>query len=460
MPSPFHGIDLASTALRSMQRALDTTGHNIANVNTRGFSRQVVDFSPTSPMYFYSNGRQALGTGVTITSVNRVRDLFLDQRMRDSNSELGRFGTLRANLSAIEGIYNEPSDDGIQAALDGFFDAWSAFGSNPSEHANRMQVRLAGERLSGRIQTASEQLQTAHDQAGVEIGATIRRINELGATIHDLNTEIRHARAMGGEPNDMLDKLGVALEELSGLTNAEVRYSDDGTAIVSISQFLLVGPADHFTLPSTYDAETQTIQAGGMNVNIRSGELAGLMQSMQRTKNEQANLDALANALVTQVNAVHRTGINAAGTTNVDFFQAAVPGPTTASEFRLSDAVIADMANIASGTSGNAGDGGLALSLSNMRSASQAALGNRTFGAYYRDVVTAVGEDAAYYELSEETQVSISGQLDAQREQISGVSLDDEMANMLRFQRSYQAAAKALTIFDQVTEDLINMVRR
>jgi flagellar hook-associated protein 1 FlgK len=170
-------------------------------------------------------------------------------------------------------------------------------------------------------------------------------------------------------------------------------------------------------------------------------------------------LDSIANELLTQINSVHATGTNPLGNTGVNFFNDSNP-QSGAIDLDLDAAIAADPDAIVSSVTGTPGDGGLALSLSRLRDQTIGALGGKTFGRYFQAMVSDVGTRVAYWESELQTQSAVSDQIDAQVQAVSGVSLDDEMANMLRFQRSYQAAAKALTIFDQIAEDLINMVRR
>lgn len=462
MPSPFHGIEMAGRALRSFQRALEVSGHNVANVNTKGYSRQAVDFVTTDPTTLYFHGRHSLGTGVTIASIGRIRDAYLDERARGAVSDQGRFGTYSSKLVDIEGISGEPGETGIANALDKFFDAWSAYGSNPNQVGNRTQVKLAGQTLALRVRRTYSELDTMSDQIQVEAEGIVNRINELGEQIHALNGQIRESTATGAQPSDLLDQRDTALEELSSLANVNVSMQTDGTVTVAVGKLQLVGGAAAFAMPATFDAANQGLVGGGVAYPIRSGKLAGLLQSMDRVAAEKTQLDTLANNLRSQVNTLHETGTNANGTTGVMFFNDVTPpaAQTGAIDFDLSAAILASDANISSGTSGDAGDGGLALSLSGLRNASVGALGNRTFAAFYRDGVAELGADAAYFHNALSTTEAILEQIDSQRQAVSGVSLDDEMANMLRFQRSYQAAAKVMTIFDQSTQDLINMLQR
>lgn len=459
MPGAFHGIDIASRALRSFQRALDVTGNNIANVNTKGYSRQTVDFAETDPLRFWSNGPQYLGSGVTIASLNRVRDLILEEQLLGAESDLGRHATLAAELIRLGEVYGEPRADGIADALNKFFDAWSGLASNPGDAALRTKVQHAGATLAQRVRGAYRQFLTTESQLDLGVRATIARVNEIGVQLAKLNGEIRHATAANGQPNQMLDQRDLLLEELSQLVDVQTVRATDGTIAVHINQFTLVMDSTAKTLPDTYDPVTQTVSDAQGTYLIRSGKLAGQFQSLVRTRTEMDNLDLLANTLRTQVNSLHRTGLNRLGNTNVDFFNDGTP-QTGAVDFDLSAAVKANPDEIATGTSGDPGDNGLALSLSLLRSQTLSALGSRTFGEYFIGIATKLGQDGTRAQGEQSTAESVVTQVENQRQSISGVSLDDEMASMLRFQRSYQAAARLLSVLDQVTEDLLGMVRR
>lgn len=467
MPGPFFGIGIASNALRSFQRALDITGHNIANVNTPGYSRQVVDFGTQDLQGFWSNGRQWMGSGVGITSVNRIRDMFLDARMREGQADLGRYQMLAGSLKQIEGVFNEPSDNGISSALNKFFDAWSGLASNPNDPGAKLQVKLAGETLAGRVRSTYGELNRMSDQITGQIGATVDEINGLATEIQTLNDEIRQAAVQGGPPNDLLDRRDAAIERLSGLANVNTRTFEDGTVAVYVGQHTLVEPASPPNpLPTTFDASTGRLGTPPNHVDITGGRLRGLLDASFKIEGSATvpglknQLDNLANTLRTEVNGLHKTIADPLDTTERFFNDSTPPaGQTGAIDFDLTGAIKSDPSKIIAGI-GGPGDGSIALKLSGLRDARLPALGNKTIQGFYRDGIADLGRESRLYTDRLTTRQAVVGQIDSQRQSVMGVSLDDEMANMLRFQRSYQAAAKVLTIFDQVTEDLIGMLRR
>jgi flagellar hook-associated protein 1 FlgK len=450
---------MTSHALRMFQRALDTTGHNIANVNTAGYSRQTVEFKTQVPIPFYSNKWHSLGQGVALSAIVRARDGYLEQSARNNASTMGKFSTLATALKGIEAMYNEPGESGIAVALDRFFDSWSALGSNPGDSASRIQVQNAGVLLTSRVRNAYGQMVGLEGHLTTEADAAVARINQLGANIADLNLQIKRYTNSGGSPNDMLDQRDAAVRELSSLIDTHVERFEDGSYAVYVAGHTLVDQAGARPMPTTYDPVTSSFVASGVTYTVKSGALSGLFQSMASVTAQKSQLDALANELRTQFNTLHQTGIDQDGNTGNMFFNDALP-QTGAIDFNLSAAVLASPRAIAAGVTGEPGDGGLALSLSQLRDTQLAALGNRTFQGYYLDNVGQLGSQAAYYEAAVATEQAVGEQIENQVQAVSGVSLDDEMAEMMRYQRSYQAAARALTVFDQVTEDLIEMLRR
>lgn len=463
MPGAFHGINLSSNALRAFQRALDTTGHNIANVNTPGYSRQVVGYSQQEPTPFWASNKPfLLGNGVALSTISRVRDMFLGARQLQTTAEQGRLGTLHTSLSQIEAMFQEPGGTGINDALTGFFNAWSNLSSNPNEPGNRVAVQIAGQALTGKVRGAYQDLLSLQTQQTAAIGQTMQAIDSLAGQINQLNSQIRQQTAEGTTPNDLMDRRDEALRQLSELTNIQTAQFPDGSITVNIGGFQLVDQYSSHAFPrASYDPNAMTFTDGTNTFNLRGGQLGGSFQALASVRDAMSKLDSLANNLRTEVNSIHASGTNPLGQTGVQFFGDVVPPAlqTGAIDFDLSAAVKADPNAIVSSATGLAGDGGLALSLSRLRDVSISGLGSRTFSRFYGDMVGDIGRQTASAKADLDTQQSISDQIANQIQSVSGVSLDDEMANMLRYQRSYQAVARALNVFDQVTEDVINMIR-
>lgn len=464
-----------TTALRTFQRQLEVTGNNIANVDTPGFSRRTVDLVENEPTLFQQGGMQSLGNGVNIASLNRIRDMFLEGRRVGAGSDQGRYEAHDLGMKRIETLFPEPGPNGIATAIDRFFNAWSGLSSNPSDTGARTEVQLAGRQLTDRVRGTYSSLVALENQQNQAIAETVSGIQKDMDEIAFLNQEIRNRQTTGAEPNELLDRRDVAVRSLSSKIGITVNQFPDGSYVIASNGRPLVEATGARQLPTTFDASTYALTDPTMPVSVRSGSLAGLMDNLNRIQAYKSQLDTLANSLRTEVNTVHGSGTNSYGATGLRFFKdVPVTLPATpqtgAIDFALDTAGVtgppsspgvgSDARAIASGSTGTAGDGGVARSLSQLRESPITALGNVSFSRYYQDFVGQMGRDASYADSSLQTQTAVITQIDNQIQSVSGVSIDDEMANLMRFQRSYQAAARALSMMDQVMEELLNMVAR
>lgn len=456
MPSAFHGIYSASSALRAFQRAIDVTGHNIANVNTRGYSRQTVDLTPREGITFWQQGIKVVGSGVSITSINRIRDVLLDRSASKNLSQLGYAETMAQNLDAASSVYGEPSEDGIASALGKFFDAFAALGSDPSKSANRIQARQAADTLASRIRSAAEGLQDLEASIKEAAGSDFARANDLIRQISDLNREIVEAKGGGGAPNDMLDARQNALDDLSKLMKLETFEHASGAIVVSSGGLALVEVAGYSEMPEALNPASLVFDPVQAGTAFRSGSLKGHVESLAEVGRQQASLDDLANQLRTSVNGLSTTAVTLSGQTGISLFD---PAGVGALSLDLSAEVKASADAIGAGTSGLPGDGGVARAISELRSSGMAALAGKTFEDYFGDAVAALGADASAAIAMADSEGLVSQQIEAQRQAVSGVNLDEEFADMIRLQRSYQAAARTLNVADQMTEELLGLIR-
>lgn len=456
MPGSFYGINLAARSLRAFQHGLDVTGHNIANANTAGYTRQALDLNSLSGSRVYGVHPFSVGGGVDIGSVNRVRDQFLDARRQSAESQLTKSDTLQTTVGAIQGVLNEPGASGVSAALGKFFDAWSGLAGNASDSGTRIQVQQAGQTLVSRIKDAFVQIEQQASNNTGNVNLTLDRVDELAGQISTINVSIQEAFANGAMPNDLLDQRQQMINELDQLADVHTDDTANGGILISIGGFSLVDGAGSHAVPRGFDPVTsRLIDSNGHTFQISGGSLSAFMTSEARIKDAMTQLNTLANTLRTEVNTIHATGTNLLGGSGINFFNTG----TGAGDLALDDKILADPKAISAGATGKPGDGGLALSLSALRDTKVVALGDRSFTTFYSEFASSVSREVGFYKNLVDTQTAVVQQIDKQIESISGVSVDDEMADMLKLQRSYQAAAKTLSIFDQITEDLINLVR-
>lgn len=451
MPS-FQGIELGVRALRAFQIGLEVTGHNVANVNTPGFSRRRVHFANTPEYAFNPNIR--IGTGVMVQQVERIRDMLLEQRINTNAGDLARLDTLRHQLRTIEGILMEPSEQGISARLNALFNAFDELATRPDSMAARQTVIQAASALVGTLRSVHDNWRNLYTQIEQRMGDAIREANELAQQLARLNEQIRAAHSNGAEAGDLLDQRDRFLTRLSELVGARAHYANDGSVMVFVDGHTLVQDGAAFSLPTTIDLPNRALDSTPVDIHIQRGQLRGLMDAAAYLQGYLDQLNTFARTLITEVNAIHQTGFGLDNSTGNRFFDG-----TDASDIAL-HADISDPRRIAaSGLPDTPSNNGIAMALVNLRQQPLPALGGLTLPQYYARLVGQVGNDAQVAKSRAESQQLTLEHLHHLRESVSGVSLDEEAANLVKFQRSYQAAAKIVTVFDGLIQDVLQMVR-
>jgi flagellar hook-associated protein 1 len=458
MPSPFQGIETSSRALRAFQRSLDTTGHNIANVNTRGYSRQVVSLETTTPNTELARRLISIGSGVTVSQITRIRDNMLESRRQEASGEQGRSEGSLSNLEKVQSTFLDAQGKGISTALSTFYNSWSALGSNPTSAGNQLQVQSAGRDLAQKISSTYAQLKAQDASQTQQINQTLSEIQNLANQIGEINEEIKKQLVQGGSPNDLFDQRDQVIDDLSKLVNVDTHIASDGTTSVFVGSFTLVDQMGSTQFPTTFNTASSTVTNAIASWSITGGKLKGLFDNANQVASYQGQLDNLANTLRTQTNSIHMAGFTSTGATGQQFFNDSIP-QTGAADFALDAAVASSASNIAIGNTNAPGDGSTALAISALRDIQLVSLGGRTSGEYFSDLATTVGRDVKIAKNEVDTANALSEQIEAQVQDVSGVNLDEEMSNMLKFQRSYQAAAKVLSTMDSVMGDLINILR-
>jgi flagellar hook-associated protein 1 FlgK len=449
--SSFYGIELGIRALRAFQIGMETTGHNVANVNTPGYTRRRVAFAPT-PDYPLAP-RLRLGSGVMAQSIQRLRDLMLEGRINRAGADLAQLETLRQQLQQIERLFNEPGELGLSARLNALFNAFEELATRPDSMAARQSVIQAASALTSTFRTLHRDMTTHESQLMEQAQARIQEANQLAAQLGRLNEQIRAATASGAEPGDLLDQRDRIISRLSELVGARAHYAQDGSVMVYVDGRTLVQDGVAFPLPTTLDIPNRSLDHTPVDIRIQTGELRGLMDAIANLQSYRADLNRLASTLIAQVNAIHSTGYGLDNNTGYLFFDG-----TDASNITL-HADISDPHRIAAASIPDApGNGGVARALADLRTAPQGTLGGVSITQFYRNLIGRVANDAQVSKNRAESQQLTTAHLLQLRESVSGVSLDEEAANLVKYQRSYQAAAKMITAFDGLLEDMLRFV--
>lgn len=496
MTSTFSGLYISLRAMQAQQLALETSAHNIANSETEGFSRQRAVMAPTPPWPYPSlNSSTAVGqvgTGVEITNVERLRDQYLDVQLRKESGALGEWSIKQDALEQVEVIFQEPTENGLNSLLTQFWDSWQELSMKPENtgSAVRTTVIETAASLADAMRNAMQQLDALSKDIDNIIEIKVIDINSIASQISHLNNQIKVVKTAGLEPNDLMDKRDLLLDELASMIDFRTIDNGDGTIDVNLfnestgdySSRLVDGAEGHINSLETAEeggslvvqwadyssvnpaagnplavnpvaGENLEISSAAGRKEILSGELRGLFDARDNLLAEYQNdINVFAANLIEEVNAIHETGYGLDGSTGLQFFSG-----TGAADISINAVVETDIMKLAASSTaaGIPGDGSNALAISNLRDASNVCESS-SFNDYYRNIVSRLGVDTNESKRMSENQEALFGQLKQRKESISGVSIDEEMAHMVEFQHSYEAAARFLSTVDSLLDTLIN----
>jgi flagellar hook-associated protein 1 FlgK len=455
---------IGANALATFQRALAVTGQNISNVNTPGYSRQQAILNETLPQ----NGQPGqIGTGVEVAEIRRSVDTFVEQQLLTSNERLGQFGASQNALSQIQTLFADSNDQGISAGLNDFFKAWQDVATNPADLTTRTILLSKADVVAKRLNQAATQLSSQRTSLDGQIQSGITDINTLATQIADLNSKIKLAEVSGQQANDLRDQRGRFLNDLAGLIDISSLEDATGqvTVFVGVGQ-VLVAQQTAFQLTGVSNAgnggflDVRYDNGSGPNTDltsvISSGRLKGLIDARDSTASSlQSSLDTLASQLVTQVNTQHRLGYGLDGSTTQDFFTATGASASTIN-VALTDRRQIAASSTAAGVPGNNVN---ALALAAFQTRALSGLGNATFQGYYSAMAGSFGSTLQGAQRDLEGQEILHDQLQAHRAQVSGVSMDEELINLLKYQRAFEAASKLITTSDEMLQTILMLKR-
>jgi flagellar hook-associated protein 1 FlgK len=436
MTSAFFGLQTSLRGLLTQQQALDVTGHNIANANTGGYSRQEAVLEPTRPYIVPANsvntgaGAQ-LGSGVDVAAIRRVRDQFLDLQYRAQQMSLGDATARTTSLDQVEGAFAEPTDDGLAAQLSRFWDAWSDVANAPENAGARTALVTTAQTLTASFRTISDQLTTVAQQAQDEYDAITGAngdVANMASELAGLNRAIGDAVFRGQQPNDLMDRRDQLIDRLSQLAQVSVTDTGDSRYRIDFGGVTLVDPSTPtgYTWPQTL----------GRAPGGKLGALLDLASASGPALTYRTQLDAVAADLVRSVNALH---------TRTPFFD---PAGNTAATIT----VVATTATVQTGSGTASGENDVAQAIARLRGG--------TTDQLYQSLVARIGTESQAAVRAQSTSQSLVDSIDDRRQSVAGVSLDEEMTNLIRFQRGYQASARTMTTLDEMLDTLVNRTGR
>ncbi|MGC8778081.1 MAG: flagellar hook-associated protein FlgK [Candidatus Caldatribacteriaceae bacterium] len=466
MGSEFYGLEIAKKTLQAQQLAMNISGHNIANSNTVGYTRQVPKFvqQTSSPIGFFTLPYiKNVSSGVTLEEVQRIRDRYIDLQIRQESRRGAYWTALDKGLEQIELIFGEPDESGLSGIFDSFWNTWQELAAAPESSAARVLVSETANLLAKAFNDTYNRLENQQVQINEEIAIKVAEANNYLQQIYDLNHQIVRLGAAGGNINDYRDQLDVLVDKLSQILNVQIKDNDNGTYTLVLQGQILANSETKSELSLGTDPVTgfYTVSLGTsgeeLNLSSQDGELRALFDLRDGSLGEyKGYLDRLASDLMNAINALHQTGytLEEPPTKGDVFFTG-----SGAVDMAVNPAILADERQIAASSTGAAGDGEIALAIAELRGAKIIDGASATPDDYYRGFVSRLGTQRNEVNRLVSNQKLLVEELEARKESVSGVSLDEEMTNLIKYQHTYEAASFLVNTINGMLETLISWTR-
>lgn len=483
-------LGIGKSGLNVSKKALEVTGHNLSNVNTEGFSRQRVMQSTSLPV---SVGGFVQGTGVKVDGVRRFNDEFIDKRLSNALSNNQFYEARTEHLEQIESVFNELDSDGLNQILNKFFNSFRELANQPENETIRSVVRDNANLVVKDFRRIRGTLDTQAGNIDRKIQNSVSDVNQLLHHIADLNGKITSIESAQGETGDLRDQRDIALRNLS--ENFKIHtYTDEKNRFIVTAQGIGTLVTGLHTQELATVTQNKNDSTNGMNGSVEivlkdrpSQKITdmfkgGTLSAIVKVRNEdlkklQSDIDGIAYQFTTSVNTIHRQGfvnrpiiIGADGkpavvdqkglTTGLDFFKQPLSVEEAGNAIDLSDSVKQDLSNIAAALAPNApGDNRVAIGISKLQHERISGDGSITLEEKYLQTIGSIGLETGKARLDSEQASGILAQANSLRERLTGVSIDEETANMIRFQQAYQASAKIMQAADDMFKTVLELKR-
>jgi flagellar hook-associated protein 1 len=453
-------LQVSRNALASYQMAIDVTGGNIANVSTPGYSRQRPVIKATGDV---QGGATSSQMSVEVTKVERFFDNYLEVQIVDQEQKAGYSETESSLMGRIELVFNEAKGAGLNDVMGRFWGAWDDLAVNPGGQVERDALVSVSEELTTQFNTMATDLVDIQQDANLSIKDTVAEINKLSNDIADLNKAISQRGNVSGESNRLLDERSESLKSLGKLIDLNYVVDDNGALNVFLpnGKQLITGNIawelnfrnDHVVFGSSSESMDQILSQGD------KGKLAALLNVRDDyIPGYQDKLDDLAKEIITQINDLHKEGYDAYQNTGNDFFVPA-GSDNIAKNMAVKSEIINDVNRIAASTVVSAGNGEKALEIAALKDQLLMNSDTATFGSYYGSMVGEIGRDIADANSNAEHQDTILTQLISHRDASSGVSVDEEMMNIIKYQMGYNAAGRLCQTVNELMDTLMNLIK-
>jgi flagellar hook-associated protein 1 FlgK len=447
-------LSTATQSLLAQEAAISVTNNNIANVNTAGYSRETVSLQEAAPTL---SGSVSIGNGVTLTGIQSVHDELLSLRIQQQTSQQSSADAQVNALTQIQTLF-PTTGTSLSSSLSGFFTSLSALSSNPTSTADRQTVLSSAQTLVNQFNSISAGLSGPSSSLNTTVKTDVAQINQLSAQAASLNQQIVQQNATGQSSGTLQDQLGQVETQLASLTNLTVTHGTDGDSLSTGNGTPLVLGSQSYSLKTSTgaDGNLHVLDASGLDItsSITSGDLGGTITVRDTNIPAlQTSLDTLASQFATAFNSAQTSGYDQNGSQGAALFSIPTTVAGSAAAIKLTTT---NPTAIAASSDGSSGSNGNVANLVALQTATLPSGQNAT--TQVSNLTYQIGNLTANAN-SQASAVALSlTSLNAQQSSISGVSVDEESANLIRYQQAYEAAAKVVTTIASLFQTTLNMI--
>lgn len=450
-------LEQGRRAVQVQQLVMQVIGHNTTNAGTVGYSRRQVDLGTSPPG---ATGLWGVGAGVDINDLSRVRDRLLDNQIRSETTVASYWNSREDQLGRIEEAFNAMGDNNLGSLLDNFWQGWQDLANDPESMAPRYQMRDRATALVNGTKRVYADLTRQIEEVNTRIASGAEKVNELTSGIAELNVQIVASELAGHEASDLRDSRDMMVEQLAGLMDIAVQEQQDGSLNV-YSRGSIVVQSDLAVAVTIDEVESDSRRHVVLKLGSRGGswqpdggELGALFEQRDtQLPSVMAKLDQFARDFSSAINGLHINGYGLNGAQGNGFF---ISNVTSVNDLALSNEVLADAASIAASANPDSpGDNSMALSIAALQH--QMSSTGKSLDQFLRDVPLEVGSTRAAAIQQRDIEGAVLENATNRRSAISGVSLDEEMANLLETQKAYEAAAKIIQTVDEMMQTILDL---
>ncbi|OPY12145.1 MAG: Flagellar hook-associated protein 1 [Syntrophus sp. PtaU1.Bin005] len=441
------------SALNTYSAAIDVTSTNIANAESAGYSRQTAVISEKL-------AADGTGYGVDVSTIKRAYDSFLTAQLRRASQDLGKSNVEVEMFRAIEAVFTDSENTGLSKAMSQFWNAWQGLVNDPSSPTARSVLASSSDTLAKTFNSTSSDLSAISLKMDDGIHETVEEINKLTRQISDTNQKIIAMEASGLSANSVRDHLDSLVQELSSLAEINISTNDAGQINVQMANGKpLVEGTSTWMLSAEKDANTGLLDVTWLDTegnsivvtqSVTRGKLAGYLEARNELASYQDQLDALAVSMMDQINTLHQGGYDLYGSSGAAFFSG-----TGAADMKVQAAILNDPGKIAAASAGGGTGGSANAEAIAELQTSFLMNGTSTYSDYFNAMVGNIGSAVQAAEIDNEGLSNAQTFYTNQCLSVSGVSVDEEMARLVLYQNAYDAAAKLMTVFDEMMQTLI-----